>query len=186
MSKYTELKEKYKGKRIILHVASYLSPMKGTDYAVEAMGYIVKEFPDALLLIITSDKNERRQAELFGLALKNKANISFIIGVKDKDMPSYYSLAEVLLAPSLDENVHLPQLEAQSCECPVITLRGKQPSEETSHGIGYVVDKKDLHSAVIDCLKYKREHHCRQFILGNFTWDKNIANYKRIISEVIS
>jgi glycosyltransferase involved in cell wall biosynthesis len=188
-----ELKEKYKGKRIILHVASYLSPMKGTDYAIRAMGYVNKEFPDTLLVIITSDKNEKRQAELFGLALKNKANISFIIGVKDEDMPLYYSLAECLLAPSLDENIHLPQLEAQSCQCPVVCFEGKMETEEmqdyTTGFLAYNRSAQSLAECVIDILsnegmKGYMGRNGQQFVINKFNWDKCVDSYRRIIKEV--
>ncbi len=202
MTKYTELKEKYKGKRIILHVASYLSPMKGTEFAIEAMGYVNKEFSNALLLIITSHGDYERSLELIKLAGNVGAKIEFVMGVKDETMPAYYSLAEVLLAPNLDENVHLPQLEAQSCGTPVVTLCG---NEEVIHGkTGYIgIGIKNNREDVIKVLSMEvltilwgkngwvanhvmNTTNIRQFILDNFTWDKCIESYKRIIKEVTS
>jgi glycosyltransferase involved in cell wall biosynthesis len=193
MAKFTELKEKYKGKRIILHVASYLSPMKGTDYAIEAMGYVNKEFPDALLLIINSHNEFERQGELLSLAHDCGAKIQFVTMVKDADMPAYYSIAECLLAPSLDENVHLPQLEAQSCQCPVVCFEGKMESEEMQdYSTGYLAYNRDAQSlaeCVVDILgdesaKGYMGRNGQQFVINKFSWDKCVDSYRRIIKEV--
>jgi glycosyltransferase involved in cell wall biosynthesis len=195
VSKYKELTEKYKGKRIILHVASYLSPMKGTEYAIEAMGYINKEFPDALLLIITSSNDIRRQEQLFGLARLNHANIEFVKNVKDEDMPAYYSLAEVLLSPSLDENIHLPVLEAAACECPTVFIKRSMQPEDIIYSEGgtglYSTDSESMafQSDYILRSKINRNEigkNARQFVLDNFSWDKCVSEYERIIKEVVS
>jgi glycosyltransferase involved in cell wall biosynthesis len=186
-----EIEAKYKDKQVILHVASYLSPMKGTDLAVESMGFVNREFPNALLLIINSHNDINRQYELHDKANICGANIDFVTSVKDEDMPVYYSLAKCLLSPSLDENVHLPVLEAACCKTPSVCLKGKMESEDVDQGItGFVCSNyKVMASMVKDILTTRTDkwmgENARKFVTEKFNWDKCVDNYKRIISEVI-
>lgn len=48
--------------------------------------------------------------------------------VPDDDLPALYSLARMLVFPSIDEGYGLPTLEAMACACPVICTGGA-PSE---------------------------------------------------------
>lgn len=190
-----EIEDRYKGKQVILHVASYLNPMKGTDLAVEAMGIVNQEFPNALLLIINSHNDIDRQYELHDKANICGANIDFVGSVKDEDMPVYYTMAKCLLSPSLDENVHLPVIEASACECISIGLRGNSKSEDIIEAktgwIALNISKGDIYLAkfAMLCLKTKElddmGKEARKFVMERFNWDKCIGNYKRIISEVI-
>jgi glycosyltransferase involved in cell wall biosynthesis len=160
-----ELETKYKDKQVILHVASYLSPMKGTDLAVEAMGLV--------------------KANICG------ANIDFVTEVKDEDMPVYYSLAKCLLSPSLDENVHLPVLEASACETPSVCLIGKMVSEDVQVGAtgGLANTVTGLASIVCHLLKTGLYEDmgkwARAFVTEKFNWDTCVDNYRRIIGEVV-
>jgi len=192
-----ELEAKYKDKQVILHVASYLSPMKGTDLAIEAMGIVNHEFPDALLLIINSHNDIDRQYELFDKANECGAYIRFVTSVEDKDLPTYYSLAKCLLSPSLDENVHLPVLEAACCKCPSVCLQGSMLSEdiinnaEGDNSTGYIAKIiGDLPTGIRYLIEYENAlrivgESARKFVIEKFNWNKCVDNYKRIISEVI-
>jgi glycosyltransferase involved in cell wall biosynthesis len=186
-----ELEAKYKDKQVILHVASYLSPMKGTDLAVQAMGLVNREFPNALLLIINSHNDVDRQYELHDKANECGAYTRFVTSVKDADMPAYYSLAKCLLSPSLDENVHLPVLEASVCECPTVFKQGSMDAEDIDYHNGFTAWDIEgfAHGVKLFCkesvesiLKGKR---AREFVTEKFSWDKCVDNYKRIISEVV-
>jgi len=190
-----EIEDRYKGKQVVLHVASYLSPMKGTDLAIEAMGRVNEDFPDAVLLIITKDKDVKRNIELANAMIDNNANVGFVYDVKDVDMPVYYTMAKCLLSPSLDENVHLPVLESACCETPSVCLQGKMKSEDVidchTGAIGY--DKLSLAGLLFrylldpwdENIAKKEGIEARKFVKERFNWDTCIENYKRIISEVI-
>lgn len=189
-----EIEAKYKDKQVILHVASYLSPMKGTDLAVDSMGLVNREFPNALLLIINSHNDIDRQYELHDKANICGANIDFVTSVKDEDMPVYYSLAKCLLSPSLDENIHLPVLEAACCETPSIGFKGSADCEDIEHGatgaLAHWQDTKNM--AAITCLILRKGIYedmgkwARAFVTEKFNWNKCVDNYRRIISEVVN
>lgn len=179
-------------KQAILHVASYLSPMKGTDLAVEAMGLVNKEFPDAYLIIINSHNDINRQYELYDKANICGAMISFATNVKDEDMPKYYSRSVCLLSPSLDENVHLPVLEAACCETPSICLIGKMESEDIQMGATGALANTDTGLATLVCHLLKTGLYedmgkrARAFVTWKFNWNKCVDNYRKIISEVVN
>jgi len=181
------IEDRYKNKQVILHVASYLSPMKGTDLAVEAMGIVNKEFPNALLLIINSHNDVNRQYELFDKANECGAYIRFVTSVKDADLPVYYSMAKCLLSPSLDENVHLPVLEASACQCPVVFKEGTMDAEDINYARAVMAwDIESLAHGISFLLngEYVREllgRQAREFVMERFSWGKCLDNYKRII-----
>jgi glycosyltransferase involved in cell wall biosynthesis len=186
------LEAKYKGKQVILHVASYLSPMKGTDLAVEAMGLVNREFPNALLLIVNSHNDINRQYELHDKANECGAYIRFVTSVKDEDLPAYYTVAKCLLSPSLDFNVHLPVLEAGACETPSVCLEGKMGSEDVQNGatgamcgtVGNMayVTRQILRTGIYEDMG----KWARAFVIEKFNWNKCVDNYKKIISEVVN
>lgn len=192
-----EIEDKYKDKQVILHVASYLSPMKGTDLAVEAMGIINQEFPNALLLIINSHNDIERQNELKQKAVECGANIEFVTSVKDSDLPVYYTMAKCLLSPSLDENVHLPVLEASCCETPTVSLIMNMDSEDIKGGetgwlaVNYSLGNIRLAQFVRSILKDPITgiilgKNARKFVKERFNWEQCLSEYKRIIGEVVN
>ena len=101
-----------------------------------------------------------------------------------------YSIAKVLLSPSLDENVHLPVLEAAACECPAIILKGTTEPEDILHAeTGYISNNAySMARWTIRALQnpqFRLGKLARQFVLDNFSWDKCVSSYKRIISKEI-
>lgn len=183
----------YKDYTILLHVASYLSPMKGTRYAIEAMKYIVKEVPNALLLITVLRTDYRLMYKLLEpvcLGTNVGKHIKFIYDTPDTDMPALYSLAKVLLQPSLDENAHYPAIEGGCCECPTIGFQGIYDNEDIIEGTtGYIVDRYDskaMAEAAVDIitdnnLRGYLGRNARQFMINKFSWDRCISKYKEVI-----
>jgi glycosyltransferase involved in cell wall biosynthesis len=183
-----EIEYKYRNKQVILHVASYLSPMKGTDMAVKVMEIVNREFPHALLLIINSGNEIDRQYELYDRANECGAYIRFIAKVEDSDMPVYYSMAKCILSPSLDENVHFPVMEGGACETPSVCLKGSMPSEDVVDGeTGIMAD--DVQQMAESVCKILRSNstvmgeNARIFIKQKFNWDKAVEQYKEIIYD---
>jgi glycosyltransferase involved in cell wall biosynthesis len=188
----SDLSDKYKNFNVILHVASYLSPIKGTRYAIQAMPVVLSSIPNALLLILNYYNNIPEQIELIRIAasLGVDKSVRFIGNTNDIDIPKYYSLAKVLLQPSLDENIHFPVIEAASCECPAIQFGGVLPPEDMVDGMtGYIVPKgfPSLFGIVamslinIDLWRKAMGVNARQYAVENFSWDECLSIYKGVI-----
>jgi glycosyltransferase involved in cell wall biosynthesis len=182
-----ELVKKYAGKQIVLHVASYLSPMKGTDLAVQVMGQVNKEFPHALLLIVNSHNDVDRQYELLDKANECGAYLRFATSVSDEQLRALYSMATCILCTSFDFNTHGPTTEGSCCECPTVELAGTMPSEDVKDGLtGSVAYKSELADEVKMYLadSYARDidgKRAREFIKEKFNWDKCVERYEKAI-----
>lgn len=62
--------------------------------------------------------------------------------VSDQQLAALYSAASALLFPSLQEGFGWPVIEAQACECPVITS-DRAPLPEVSGGSAILIDPQD-------------------------------------------
>ncbi|MCL7488659.1 MAG: glycosyltransferase [Desulfobulbaceae bacterium] len=85
--------------RSILYVGR-LSEKKGVMFLIEAMPMVLKEFPDAKLMIVGAGE---LQDSLHNLAdnLGLQENIFFMGGVPNNDLPAYYASCQVFVGPSV-------------------------------------------------------------------------------------
>jgi len=81
-----------------------------------------------------------------GWGKKNKItkqnNIKILGYVPDKDLPALYNGAKIFLYPSLYEGFGMPILEAQACNCPVITSKTSSMPEVAGNGAILINPKK--------------------------------------------
>ena len=191
-----ELERVYSGRTVIIHLASYLGPTKGTKYAIKALPEIAKRVPDVLLLILNASNDVAARKQLLNLAheLGVEANIMFSPPVSDNELPYYYSLAQVVIQPSLDENTHLPVEEGAACETPSVTFKGTLDGEDIIDGItGFEVPREDVGSladAVVRLIRdrelnIKLGENGRQHIINNFSWQKNAEQMWALINAVV-
>ncbi len=104
--------------RFILAVGS-TEPRKNISTAIKAYGDLRRVRPDLKLVVTGVDYCRVGPDEAFaGLEM---TGVDFAGYVHDADMPALYTLAEVLLFPSLYEGFGLPPLEAMACGTPVVT-----------------------------------------------------------------
>jgi glycosyltransferase involved in cell wall biosynthesis len=142
-----DLAERYYGSKIILHSASYLSPVKGTHFLILALPKIVAQVPNCKLLILSCCKNTSTINSLFALAdtLGVKKNVEFLPFISEEDLPAYYSMADVVVQPSINESFRLPIHEANACETPCICFSGGSADEEIINGqTGFIVPFGDI------------------------------------------
>jgi L-malate glycosyltransferase len=130
-------------RRVLLGVVAQLSPWKGQDTAIEALGELHREGIDAQLLLIGSAKfveratrfdNEAYVASLHDLAVRE--------GVQDRvswlgereDVPALVRALDVLLLPSWEEPFGRAVLEAMALEVPVLATDVGGPREIIADG----------------------------------------------------
>jgi glycosyltransferase involved in cell wall biosynthesis len=72
-----------------------------------------------------------------------KADVVFTGFLPEEDLPSFYTLADVFVFPSLYEGFGLPCLEAMACGCPVISSRCTSIPEVVGEA-GILIDPLDV------------------------------------------
>ncbi|MFI4990053.1 MAG: glycosyltransferase family 4 protein [Solirubrobacterales bacterium] len=129
--------------RMLLGVVAQLSPWKGQDTAIEALGALQRGGIDAQLLLIGSAKfveratrfdNEAYVASLHELAAREGVaeRISWL-GERE-DVPALIRALDVLLLPSWEEPFGRALIEAMALEVPVIATDVGGPREIVQDG----------------------------------------------------
>ena len=192
------LEATYSDYEVIIHSSSHLSPPKGTPCLVEALSKIVKQVSNCRLLILNPHENEREQSELIKLAQSFgvASNIEFLPAVEEEDLPYYYSLAKVVIQPSIyPAGAHLPLVEGAACETPGITFSGIANVEDVVHGeTGFIVPYGDIDALAqrtVEILKDSqlREQmgkQAREMAKNLFSWDRNAEIMWDLVQEITS
>ncbi|MCL5409275.1 MAG: glycosyltransferase family 4 protein, partial [Patescibacteria group bacterium] len=175
----SKIRNKYKKFKIILHSTDF-TKIKGTDYLLNALPLVTKAIPNVKLLIthtlINPDKRKETEELINKLGIRN--NVEFLGRVDYQLLPAYYSLADVVVQPSIKQSMNLTIKEAMSCGTPVVT--GLEGNEQTANGrAGFLVkssNSQEIAKAVLKILKnsqlaHKMGKNGRQIILDKFSWD---------------
>ena len=102
--------------KILLYVG-FTTPRKGVEYLADALKEINHDFK-----LIMIGKWESGYRKIFYRHVDEMSDKILEVGyVDDKDMPYYYSLADVFVLPSLLEGFGFPLAEALSCETAVVS-----------------------------------------------------------------
>lgn len=158
--------EKYNlpNKKIILGVAALWEKRKGIDTFYE----LAKELP------------EEYQVVLVGLSkTQMKAIPSNIIGIERTDsaeeLAALYSIAEVFVNPTLEDNYPTTNLESICCGTPVITYRtGGSPESASAYGIAIPSNNvRGILDIIVSDMKFKRSNKC-------FDKNETVNNYLKL------
>ncbi|CAB4334423.1 unannotated protein [freshwater metagenome] len=143
-----DLVEKYRlqNKRVIVSVGR-LVHRKGQDKLIEAMPKVLKQFPDAVLLLVGQGPIKSMLDKLIRHNSLEK-NVIFTGRVQFRDLPKYIQLGEVFAMPSRDrffglevEGLGIVYLEASACGLPVVVGKsGGAPDAVLDGKSGYVID----------------------------------------------
>lgn len=171
------LPEKIKEKRFEKPLVLYGAVNAATDK--------IKGFANLLSAMRILEKQGKADFEMliFGA---NKDDIDFDVNipatflgfVKDpKEMAGLYNVADVMVVPSLTENLSCVIMESLSCGTPVVAFNIGGNSDMVEHKInGYLAKEKDdadLAEGIIWCLRNNADCHlsenARKKVLENFT-----------------
>ncbi|NQU99590.1 MAG: glycosyltransferase family 4 protein [Parcubacteria group bacterium] len=139
-------KHDLENKKIIL-TCGRLVKRKNHQLIVKALPEILKKVPNVIYLIAGTgpeEKNLRKQVNELGL----EKSVRFLGEVENKDLPLFYSLADVFCMPSIYnkeagdiEGFGLVFLEAQACGTPTIgSNTGGIPDAISNNIDGYLVN----------------------------------------------
>lgn len=171
---------------------------KGFRYLIEAIPYILKEYPKTKL-IIGRDGPERNNLEKLSVDLGIAENVIFPGIISNIDLPKYMAVATVFVLPSIvdktgdTEGLGLVLLEAMACGTPVIgTNVGGIPYIIKNDVNGFLVEQKNpgqLARVIIGLfnkdLGQTIGESGRKYIEENFTWSIIAEKCINILSSCV-
>jgi len=160
-------------KFLILGVASVWSERKGLDTFVK----------------MANKLGEDTKIVLVGVSAKQKLNLPSNILVIERtnniaELAEIYSVADVFVNPTLEDNFPTTNLEALSCGTPVITYATGGSIESVFDGCGYVSEKGNLNELISNICRIKKDgktiYQKSCLNISKVYYDKTIA-YKKYI-----
>jgi len=194
-----DLIERYRlqDRRVIVSVGR-LVHRKGQDKLIEAMPQVLKNFPDAVLLLVGEGPIKSMLEKLIrhhGL----EHNVIFTGRVKFADLPKYIQLGEIFAMPSRDrffglevEGLGIVYLEASACGVPVIVGKsGGAPDAVLENKTGLIVDgtnPSEIADAVCKLLNDKELARKmgsagRDWVVENWQWKIWSDKFNKLINR---
>jgi len=172
-------------KKVIVSVGR-LVHRKGQDVLIEAMPAIIKEVPEAHILMI-GEGPYRSYLENRVKALGLQERVTFIGRLQYADLPRYICAGDLFVMPSRSrlaglevEGLGIVYLEASACGLPVIAgISGGAPDAVLEGETGLAVDgrrKADVAAAVVELLLDSDRSKAmgirgRQWIIKEWRWE---------------
>lgn len=192
---HADLETAYVDYQVIIHSATYLSPVKGTRFIIEAMPKIIKRVPNCRLLILNPYNQERERSEFMALAqsIGVASHIEFLPKLKEEDLPYYFSLARAVIQPSLYVSTHMPLVEGAACETPAIAFDGINADEDIVDGeTGFITPagnidmlaQKTVELLQNPDLRAKMGRKARERAIKLFSWDHNADLMLNMAKEI--
>src|SRR3989338_8403 len=160
----TSLRRKLGVKKELILSVGRLAEKKGIKYLVMAMKDVVKEFPEAKLVVV-GDGPERSNLEILTKKLKLDKNVLFAGGMENMHLPEFYATADLFVGPSIitesgdTEGLGVVFLEAlASGTCVIGSNVGGIPDILENNKTGLLVNQKSpgqLANAIIRLLSDK-------------------------------
>ncbi len=168
------------GAKVLMYVG-FGTPRKGLDYLARAMPMVSA---DARLVLV--GRWERAYRTKFYRAVGAARDRVLEIGyVADEDLPLYYSLADLLVFPSLLEGFGLPLVEAMACGSPIIASQVGSIPEIIGPG-GRLVPPRDptALAEAIDALLRDDALRCSMGRAG-LSWVLERFGHERMVRETL-
>ncbi len=138
----------------VIYLGQLYSP-KGVHYLVEALGLLIKDFPNVMLYIVGDhviDEYKSYKEELANIINKYKLENNVIFTGWRSDALEILSLMDVIVHPSLSEGFGRAVLEAMALRKPVVASKVGGLREIIRDGEnGFLVEPKD-HKAIAEKL----------------------------------
>ncbi|NMD38694.1 MAG: glycosyltransferase [Christensenellaceae bacterium] len=175
----TNLVKKYnlEGKHVLLGIANDWDKRKGLEYILELNKRLDDSFVFALIGL-SKDQIESMPKNIIALERTSST----------KELAQWYSLASLLVNPTLEDNMPLVNLEAFACGTPVAVFATGGCVEVVNDDVGKVVDKGDvdaLEQAILSIAPNKSNYMLKCLEHSN-NFDKNncYANYIKLYEEL--
>lgn len=170
------------GKRVLLYVG-FCTPRKGLVYLAQAMAQVA---PEVCLVIVGRWEPAYRQ-EFYQALGAERERVIEIGYAPDEDLPVYYSLADLLVFPTLLEGFGIPLVEALACGTPVVTTEHSGASAETA-GPGALTAPPRNAAALAEAInRLLRDEPLRQRLASEGqAWARQRYDQRRMIADYLA
>lgn len=129
--------------KTVLFAARFDDPRKNTAMLIQAFSSVVKQVPDAHLLLVGAEPPPDLVRLNARLGISDK--VEFCGAVNQAEMLKKYQAAAVFALPSWQEGLGIVGLEAMACGLPVVSTRCGGPEEYVTDGVtGFLVPLNDV------------------------------------------
>lgn len=177
--------------RYILFVGT-LEPRKNLALLLKAFAELKKTQSIGHKLVIVGRKGWL-YSDIFDIIRKEQLLEEIILTgyVEEIDLPAIYSMAEVLVYPSIYEGFGLPPLEAMACGCPVIASNTSSLPEVVGDA-GILINPYDVEALKQAILSVIRDDALRNLLRDRglerakmFSWEKTAKEVLKCFYEII-
>ena len=161
---------------------------KGLKFLLDASQELKSSYKNLQLLIV-GNGIIKTEMEKKGVP----DHVTFVGSVKNKDLPGYYSIADVFVLPSFSEGYSLVVREALSCEIPVVVTEipaftRDQKLKELLYFV-HIKSSKNIVTTVKNILDNQPEVNknkavFREYVVGNASWEVIGKKYQQLISHM--
>lgn len=163
----------------------------GIDTLIESAKLAIRKNPQ-LFFIAVGGGPDFAQVKTKIESLKIEKNFRLAGFIADRDLPSYYSVADFFILPSKSgEGLPLVALEAMACGLPVVATNVGGIREIMIEGFGKIVPPNNpdlLAEAIFNMSKSTltfRKNELRKKIEERYSWDQNVRKLLEIYEELI-
>ncbi|WP_247000830.1 glycosyltransferase family 4 protein [Halosolutus gelatinilyticus] len=118
---------------VILYVGR-ISPEKNIEKLISVYEYVLREFPDAVLLAVGRTDDRAYKERLDALAATSNGTVIMTGRVSEEELPQYYAAADVYATCSTLEGFNLTIVEAEQCGTPTVAFDIGPHAEVQSYG----------------------------------------------------
>ncbi|HEY5600394.1 MAG TPA: glycosyltransferase family 4 protein, partial [Candidatus Manganitrophaceae bacterium] len=130
-----------RSEKVIITVCRLVS-LKGLQYAIEAVAVLARKFKIKYLILGDGAYRKNLEDKIDRLGLNKE--IVFVGAVPNRELPRYYSVADVGVFPTIAEEAFgISIAEAMACAVPVVATRVGGVPEVAPEGTGVLVSPKD-------------------------------------------
>lgn len=189
------VQERFKMNSKTILFVGRLTAHKGLDTLIKAMPRVLKNIPEANLLVVGPDFGEKESFQKLALLNQVSEKVIFAGAVTREALLGAYKSSAVFCLPSRSEAFGIVMIEAMAAGVPVIAANNTAMPEIVKNGeTGLLFDTEspfDLADKIILTLEDKKSrenliNNASDEVAEKYNWDKIVAKLDKIYQEAVS
>lgn len=164
-------------KKLLLGVASEWEKRKGLEVFVTLSKQLSEEYK--IILVGLSDKQKKEISENI-LAISKTQNIN--------ELAELYSVCDIFINPTLEDNFPTTNLEALACGTPIITFDTGGSPESIDRSCGFVIDKGNINKLLQKIKHFDFENKTKANCINkakSFDRNQKYLEYMLVYKELV-